>query len=199
MAKAQNEMLNEAKCSQQKLGVGLENWKHDRTTVKTHVILVQKEYSDWTIVRFLFRRSVVQLTFLWCCGGVPPVVYTCVAVVPGPLFRIASAGVAVDVVRAASVHTRVGRAFVHLCKRNVWENLSCTLLQVQQPFGKKLQFLLTSTLTAYLTPNTHLSTPRLKYYLPKINTHQLSSFVELHYCCCYPIKSLTAAKPGRVC
>ena len=29
---------------------------------------------------------------------------------------------------------------------------------------------MTSTLTAYLTPNTRLSTPRLKYCLPKINT-----------------------------
>ena len=43
---------------------------------------------------------------------------------------------------------------------------------------------------AYLTPNTCLSTPRLRYHLPKINTHQLSSFAEL---CSYPIKSLAAA------
>ena len=31
--------------------------------------------------------------------------------------------------------------------------------------------LLTSMCTAYLTPNTHLSTPRPRYSIPKINTH----------------------------
>ncbi len=35
---------------------------------------------------------------------------------------------------------------------------------------------LTSKLTAYLTPNTRLSTPRLRYCIPKINTFQLSRF-----------------------
>ena len=32
------------------------------------------------------------------------------------------------------------------------------------------------SLTAYLTPNTRLSTPKLRYLVPKINTHQLSSY-----------------------
>ena len=40
---------------------------------------------------------------------------------------------------------------------------------------------------AYLSPNTHPSTPRLKYLIPKINTHQLSSFIELCYCHYYLI------------
>ena len=60
-------------------------------------------------------------------------------------------------------------------------------------------FSLTSTLTTYLTPNTCLSTPRPKYQVPKINTHQLSSFAELCYYHCCPVKSLAAAKPCRVC
>ncbi len=52
-----------------------------------------------------------------------------------------------------------------------------------------LAFQLTSTRTAYLTPNTCLSTPRLKYHVPKINTHNWA-FVELRCCHCHPIKSL---------
>ncbi len=67
----------------------------------------------------------------------------------------------------------------------------------------KLQFLfatiLTSMLTACLTPNTCLSTPRLKYCIPKINTLQLSIFTKLHCCHHYLIKSLAAAKLLRVC
>ena len=59
-------------------------------------------------------------------------------------------------------------------------------------------YLLMSTLTAYLTQNTCLSAPRLRYLIPKINTHQLSSFAELCYCYCYLIKSLPAAKLPRV-
>ncbi len=63
----------------------------------------------------------------------------------------------------------------------------------------ELFLIVMSTLTAYLTPNTRLSTPRLKYCLPKINTGQLSSFTELRYCHCYHIKSIAATEPGRVC
>ena len=51
----------------------------------------------------------------------------------------------------------------------------------------------TSTITAYLTLNTRLSTLRLRYCLPKINTHQLSSFTELCCCCHCLIKSFAAA------
>ncbi len=49
-----------------------------------------------------------------------------------------------------------------------------------------------SMLTAYLNPNPNacLSTPGLKYHIPKINTHQLSSFAELRS---HPIKNLAAA------
>ncbi len=64
--------------------------------------------------------------------------------------------------------------------------------------GGSVLFVVTSTLTTHLTPNTYLSTPRLRYCIPKINTHQLSSFAEPGYCLCYPIKSLAATKPHRV-
>ena len=52
--------------------------------------------------------------------------------------------------------------------------------------------LMTSTLTAYLTPNTHLSTPRLRYCIPRVNNasaEQLCRAMLLLHC---PIKSFAA-------
>ncbi len=54
---------------------------------------------------------------------------------------------------------------------------------------------MTSTLTAYLAPNTCLSTPRLRSRVPKINTHQLSSFAELR---CHKKTLATASLPEYV-
>ena len=52
---------------------------------------------------------------------------------------------------------------------------------------------MTSTLTAYLTPNAYLSTPTLRYYIPKINNISAEQLPEL---CCrhchYLIKSFAA-------
>ncbi len=73
--------------------------------------------------------------------------------------------------------------------RAIIESLKVGILKVRTLYlcFYPLLCLVTSTLTAYLTPNTRPSTPRLKYHIPKINTHQLSSLVELCYCCCYLI------------
>ena len=63
---------------------------------------------------------------------------------------------------------------------------------------KKEWILVTSTYTAYLSPNTYLSPPRPRYiYIPHTQDKhtQLSSFTELHYCCCNPINSLADASP----
>ena len=47
--------------------------------------------------------------------------------------------------------------------------------------------------------HTPLSTPKLRYFIPKINMCQLSSFAELSCCCYNPIKSLaTASLPESV-
>ena len=68
-----------------------------------------------------------------------------------------------------------------------WEPQPSITWGVSQPGGVVM-----SMLTTYLAPNTCLSTPRLRYYVPKINTHQLSSFTELYCHCHNPIKSFAA-------
>ncbi len=59
--------------------------------------------------------------------------------------------------------------------------------------------LVTSTLTTYLTPNTRLSTPRLRYWVPKINTLSGEQLCRATLPLPVPCKKPCCSWPPRVC
>ncbi len=116
-------------------------------------------------VHFRHKTNKIRYADLYCCSFLllffPPLVFVLVNDVHG------QSKIKVSANRIPQKNSWICRVFAAL-----WEG--------------RLQ--MTSTLTTYLTPNTGLSTPRLKYCTQDKHT-QLSSFAELS---CHPIKSLAA-------
>ena len=151
-------------------------------------------FVNWKPFALFNRRIWSWLIFGWRKTIPPPQKIPCLETEGGTsrsqLLRLSHSGAKWEFALYPSAWVRIHTSVV--TTRLLFYSLKEIAKRISHQYGWAWRFRLTSTLTIYLTPNTRLSTPKLRYCVPKINTLQLSSFTELYCHCSYPIKCLAA-------